>query len=293
MSTILITGATGGLGKAVVETLLKTVSPASLAVLARDPAKAADLQAQGVAVRQGDYTDYDSLVAAFTGVDKLYFVATSSFTDRIAQHENVVKAAVAAKVGHVFYTSFQRKTEDDSSPIAFIEEAHLVTEKLLQSSGLTYTILQHTLYLDVFPPFFGPQVLEMGIIQLPASLGRGAYASRHDLALAGAAALLGTGHENQIYELAADTTYSLADLAQALSTATGKPVSYVSPTPEEFIAQMTQAGVPAEASQMIVALMAAVGQGEFDSPNPMLATLLGRQPESPVAFFKATYAQQQ
>jgi NAD(P)H dehydrogenase (quinone) len=77
MSTILITGATGGLGKAVVETLLKTVSPASLAVLARDPAKAADLQAQGVAVRQGDYTDYDSLVAAFTGVDKLYFVATS------------------------------------------------------------------------------------------------------------------------------------------------------------------------------------------------------------------------
>jgi NAD(P)H dehydrogenase (quinone) len=292
MSTILITGATGGLGKAVVETLLQSVSPASLAVLARDPAKAADLQAQGVAVRQGDYTDYDSLVAAFTGVDKLYFVATSSYTDRVPQHENVVKAAVAAKVGHIFYTSFQRKAEDSSSPTAFIEEAHLVTEKLLQASGLTYTILQHTLYLDVFPPFFGPQVLETGTIYLPAGLGRGAYASRHDLALAGAAVLLGTGHENQTYQLAADTTYSLADLAQALSTATGKPISYVSPTPEEFSVQMTQAGVPAEASQMIVALMASVGQGNFDCPDPTLATLLGRQPESPSAFFKAAYAQQ-
>jgi NAD(P)H dehydrogenase (quinone) len=293
MSTILITGATGGLSKAVVETLLQSVSPASLAVLARDPAKAADLQAKGVAVRQGDYTDYDSLVAAFTGVDKLYFVATSSYTDRVPQHENVVKAAVAANVGHVFYTSFQRKEEDSASPTAFIEEAHLVTEKLLQASGLTYTILQHTLYLDVFPPFFGPQVLETGTIYLPAGLGRGAYASRHDLALAGAAVLLGTGHENQTYQLAADTTYSLADLAQELSTATGKPVSYVSPTPKEFIAQMTQAGVPAELSQMIVALMASVGQGHFDCPDPTLARLLGRQPESPVAFFKATYSQQQ
>jgi NAD(P)H dehydrogenase (quinone) len=288
MRKILVTGATGGLGKAVVETLLQTVPPASLAALARDPAKAAGLQAQGVAIVPGDYADYASLVAAFAGVDKLYFVATSSMTDRIAQHENVVKAAVEAKVGHIFYTSFQRKTEDGSSPVAFIEEAHLATEKLLQQSGLPYTILKHALYLDVFPGFFGP-VLETGTIYLPAENGRGAYASRHDLAVAGAALLTGTGHENKTYELAGSTTYSLADMAQALSTLTGTPVHYVSPAPAEFTAQLAQAGVPAEASQMAAALMAAIAQGEFDFPDPMLAQLLGRRPESPTEFLKAAY----
>jgi NAD(P)H dehydrogenase (quinone) len=288
MSKILVTGATGGLGKAVVETLLATVPPASLTALARDPAKAADLQAQGVAIVPGDYTNYASLVAAFAGVDKLYFVATNSMTDRIAQHENVVKAAAAAKVGHVFYTSMQRKTEDGSSPVAFIEEAHLATEKLLKESGLTYTILQHALYLDVFPGFFGP-VLETGTIYLPAEDGRGAYASRHDMAVAGAALLTGTGHENKTYELASSTTYSLADMAQALSTVAGKPVRYVSPAPADFTAQLAQAGVPAEGRQMAAALMAAIAQGEFDFPDPMLAQLLGRQPQSPAEFLKAAY----
>jgi NAD(P)H dehydrogenase (quinone) len=289
MSTILVTGATGGLGHAVVETLLQTINPTQLAVLARDPAKAADLQAQGVAVRQGDYSDYESLMAAFAGVEKLYFVATSSMTDRIQQHENVVKAATAAGVKHLVYTSFQRKTEDGTSPVAFIEEAHLATEKLIKQSGLTYTILKHALYLDVFPPFFGPQVLENNTIYLPAGTGRGAYASRHDLAVAGAAVLTSPGHENQAYELAANTTYSLADFAEALSTLSGRAIQYVAPSPAEFVAQLTQAGVPAENSQMAAALMSAISQGEFDFPDPTLEKLLGRKPESPTEFLKAAY----
>jgi NAD(P)H dehydrogenase (quinone) len=289
MSTILVTGATGGLGHAVVESLLQTISPTQLAVLVRDPAKAADLQAQGVAVRQGDYSDYSSLTAAFAGVEKLYFVATSSMTDRIGQHENVVRAAVAAGVKHLVYTSFQRKTEDGTSPVAFIEEAHLATEKLIKQSGLTYTILKHALYLDVFPPFFGPQVLENNTIYLPAGTGRGAYASRHDLGVAGAAVLTSPGHESQTYELAANTTYSLADLAQVLSTLSGRPIQYVAPSPTEFIAQLTQAGVPTEGSQMAAALMSAIAQGEFDFPDPTLEKLLGRKPESATEFFKAAY----
>jgi NAD(P)H dehydrogenase (quinone) len=291
MSTILVTGATGGLGHAVVETLLKTISPTQLAVLVRDPAKADDLHAQGVAVRQGDYSDYSSLTAAFAGVEKLYFVATNSMTnrDRIEQHENVVNAALAAEVKHVIYNSLQRKTEDGTSPVAFIEEAHLATEKLIKQSGLTYTILKHTLYLDVFPPFFGPQVLENNTIYLPAGTGRGAYVSRHDLAVASAAVLTSPGHENQTYELAANTTYSLDDLAQALSTLSGRPIQYVAPSPTEFITQLTQAGVPAESSRLAAALMSAIAQGELDLPDPTLEKLLGRKPESPTELFKAAY----
>lgn len=289
MSNILVTGATGGLGHAVIENLLRTVGPQQLAVLVRDPAKAAGLQAQGVRVLQGDYTDYASLTKAFAGVDKLLLVSGNDVPNRVPQHTNAINAAVAAGVKHLVYTSFQRKTEDGSSAVAFVAEAHLATEKLLRESGLTYTILKNALYLDVLPLFMGPQVIETDIIYLPAGPGRGAFASRHDLGAAGAAVLTGTGHENQTYELAATVTHSFADIAQLLSELSGKTIQHVSPTPAEFTAQLTQAGVPAESIQMAQAFAVAIGQGEFDFPDPTLERLLGRAPESAADFLKQAY----
>ncbi len=289
MSKFLVTGATGGLGKAVVETLLKTVRADQIAVLVRDPAKAAGLQAQGVTIRQGDYTDYASLVAAFTGIDKVLLVSGNDITQRVPQHTNAIKAAVAAGVKHLIYTSAQRKTDDGSSAVTFVTEAHLATERLLKASGLTYTILRNALYLDVLPQFMGPQVLETGTIYLPAGAGRGSFASRADLGAAGAAVLTGTGHENKTYELASTTTYSFADIAHLLSDLAGKPVHYVSPSPAEFSAQLTQAGVPAEGVQMATAFSVAIGQGEFDLPDATLEKLLGHAPESAADFLKAAY----
>ncbi len=105
MSNILVTGATGGLGKAVVEQLLKNGGADQLSVLARDPAKATDLQAQGVHVHKGDYTDYASLLAAFAGVDKLFLVSGNDVHNRVPQHANVIKAATEAGVKHIVYTS--------------------------------------------------------------------------------------------------------------------------------------------------------------------------------------------
>lgn len=120
-----------------------------------------------------------------------------------------------------------------------------------------------------------------------AGTGRGAFASRADL---GAAAMLtGAGHENQTYELANDTTYSFADIAQLLSDLSGKEVRYVSPTVAEFTAQLTQAGVPAEGIQMAAAFSQAIAQGEFDAPSETLAKLIGRAPESAADFLKAAY----
>ncbi|RZK30804.1 MAG: SDR family oxidoreductase, partial [Hymenobacter sp.] len=249
MSKILVTGATGGLGRAVVDNLLKTTSPTQLVVLARDPAKAADLQAQGVAVAPGDYNDYASLVAAFAGVDKLFLVSSNDIPNRVSQHTNAINAAKEAGVQHVVYTSFQRKTEDGSSAASFIAEAHLATEKLLKESGLAYTILKNALYLEVLPLFMGP-VLETGTLYLPAGEGKVPYASRADMGAAGAAVLTGTGHENQSYELSADTSYSFADIANILSDLSGKTIRYVSPAAEEFGTQLAAAGVPAEAIQM-------------------------------------------
>ena len=289
MRTILVTGATGGLGKAVVENLLRTTSPAQLSVLVRDPTKAASLQAQGVTVRQGDYANYASLVRAFAGIDKVLLVSGNDFTQRVPQHTNAINAAKAAGVKQLVYTSAQRKTEDGSSPIAFVTEAHLATEKLLRESGLTYTILQNGLYLDALPQFMGPQVLETGTIYLPAGTGRGAFASRANMGAAAAAVLTGAGHENQTYELTGRTSYSFADIARILSDLTGKEVHYIAPTVAEFTTQLAQAGVPAEGIQLAAAFSQAIAQGEFDAPGETLAKLIGRAPESAADFLKATY----
>jgi NAD(P)H dehydrogenase (quinone) len=288
MSKILVTGATGGLGKAVVENLLKTVSPGDIAVLVRDPAKAADLQAQGVTVKQGDYNDYASLVAAFQGVDKLFLVSSNDVPNRVPQHANAVNAAKEAGVKHVVYTSFQRKTEDGSSAAWAIADAHLATEKLLKDSGLTYTILKNALYLDVLPLFMGP-VLDTNTIYLPAGEGKVPYASRTDMGTAGAAVLTGTGHENQSYEISNDTSYSFHDIAKILSNLTGKTIQYVSPTAEEFGTALAAAGVPAEAIEMTAGFCVAMAQGEFDFPGTELEKLLGRKPETAAQFLKAAY----
>jgi len=164
MSKILVTGATGGLGSAVVNALLAKTEASNIAVLVRDAAKVEALKEKGVNILVGDYSDFDSLVAAFQGIDKLYFVSGNDIHNRIPQQENVVKAAVAAGVKHVVYTSFQRKNETATSPIAFVAEGHLKTEEWLKASGLTYTILKHGLYTDLLPMFVGEQVLETGVI---------------------------------------------------------------------------------------------------------------------------------
>ncbi|MGI4869624.1 MAG: SDR family oxidoreductase [Janthinobacterium lividum] len=289
MSKILVTGATGGLGRAVVESLLPTTDAHQISVLARDPAKAADLQAQGVTVHQGDYNDYASLVRAFSGIDKVLLVSSNDLPNRTAQHANVLKAAQEAGVQHVVYTSAQRKTEDGSSAVTFVTEAHIATEKLLKASGLTYTILKNALYLDVLPQFMGPQVLETSTIYLPAGTGKGSFASRADMGAAGAAVLTGSGHENQTYEIAGNSSYSYADIAQLLSQLTGKTIHYVAASPNEFKEQLAQAGVPAEMAMFATAFSQGIAQGEFDLPDPTLAQLIGREPESAREFLKQAY----
>ncbi|NLR62323.1 SDR family oxidoreductase [Chitinophaga polysaccharea] len=280
MAKILVTGATGQLGKVVVDELISNSSATDIAVLVRDPAKAAHWQAQGVTVLQGDYSDYPSLVAAFKGIDKLYFISSNSMTGRIAHHTHVLNAAVAAKVGHVFFTSAHRKTEDGSSPVAFIVNEYLETEKLLKETGITYTLLLHALYADVLPGFLGDKVLEYGMISLPAGAGKAAYATREDLGIAGARLLLSSGHENKSYTLAGNKATSFEELAAIFTALSGKEVKYVAAAPGAFTAQLVQAGVPVEYAQAVTAFAEAIGAGEFDLPDNTLADILGREPES-------------
>lgn len=289
MSKILVTGATGPLGKAVVDELLKNTAAENIAVLARDPSKAAGLAEAGVTVLQGDYNDYNSLLAAFKGTDKLYFVSGNDVTGRIPQHENVVKAAIAAKVGHIFYSSFDRKTEDGSSAIAFVAAAHLHTEQLLKASGIPYTILKHSVYTDMLPMFLGGKVLETGIY-LPAGKGKVAFATRQDMGIAGAKLMLGSGHENKSYVLGDDVSYSFDDIAAILSELSGKTITYTAASVAEYTAQLAVAGVPAEHGQIFAAFGQAIDQGEFDASDGTLAKILGRKPESLRAYLKRAFS---
>jgi NAD(P)H dehydrogenase (quinone) len=295
MGKILVTGATGQLGFQEIQLLLAAVPPAHLAVLARDLAHTRDpekwraIQNQGIEIREGHYDQYDTLVKAFRGVDKLYFIASNDLANRLAQHERVVAAAVEAKVGHIFYTSYQRKTEGSTSPMTFVAEAHLKTETWIKESGLVYTILEHGLYTDLLPMFMGDYVLESGVIFLPAGHGKAAFVARQDIAAAEAAILTGTGHENKVYELAGSQSFSLHDIAAMLSELTGKEIRYLAPSQEEFTAELTRGGVPAEAVQGVAGVCSAIAQGEFDAPNDMVLRLTGRSPVTVQEFLKASY----
>ena len=291
MKKILVTGATGPLGSSVVESLLKKVPASSIAILARNADKAAGLAKQGVEIREGDYDNYASLVTAFKGIDKLYFVSGNDTAHRMSQHDNVVRAAKEAGVQHVVYTSIPHADDFSASPIAFVVNSHVQTEKLLQNAGFTYTILQHGLYTDMIPVFAGPQLLETKTIYLPAGEGRVAAAVRADMGEAGANVLLDTTgkYDNKILQLTGPEDISFADAARYISDATGQTISYYSPSAEEFTTTLTSAGLPGHVVHIITAFASAIRIGELQLVTSHLEELLGRKPTSAEAFLKAVY----
>lgn len=287
---ILVTGATGHFGKSAIHFLLKKgVPPHQIAALVRDESKAADLKEQGIVLRKGDYDDYASLVTGFTGVDKLLLVSGSDIAHRSKQQTNAVKAAKEAGVKYILYTSFERRNETDASPIAFVAKAHIETEQNIRDTGIPYTFFRNNLYTDFIPVFIGEKVLETGVYW-PSADGRLASATREDMAEAAANVLTGAGHEGKEYVIANTENSSFADVAAILSKLSGKTVSYTSPSPEEYKAALTHAGVPEMYINMFAAFAEAIKQGEFESSKTDLELLLGRKPVSTAAYLETIFA---
>ena len=290
---ILVTGATGHLGKATVDFLLqKGVTPASIAVLVRDEKKAAEFQKKGVTLTLGDYDNYNSLVNAFKGVDKLFFISASDVFNRSKQHENVVNAAKESGVSHIVYTSFSSTNETESSAIAMVAESHLKTEKWIKESGIGYTILKNGIYMDMLPVFMGDHVLQTGMITQPAGNGKSAYASRNDMAEVASNILTSPGHEGKTYTLAGEKSYSYHDIANILSKVTGKEIKYISPTPEDFGRMLKEAQVPDAYIGLFTAFSVAKAKGEFDTPDATLEKLLGKKTTTLEEYLKDVYSKQ-
>lgn len=291
MSKILVTGATGHLGAAVTTCLLEKTDVSNVSILVRNPEKAAAFREKGVRIEVGDYEDTAALKKALTGIDKLYLVSGLD-ANRGAQHENVINAAKEAGVKHIVYTSFQHKTETGHPDLAFIAEGHLYTEKVLKASGVTYTILQHGLYAEVIPTFAGENLLQSKTIFLPAGEGKTAFATRGDMAEAGALVLLdGTGKfDNQTMELAGSETVSWREIAALISDATGETITYVNPSVADFSSALKNAGVPQEIIGLSVGFSQAISAGEFEAVNGKLEELIGRKPATVKEYLSEAYA---
>ena len=290
MSKILVTGATGELGKQTIQHLVSKTNVSNIAALVRDESKAAELKEMGVEIKIGNYDDIQSLINAFKGIDKLFFVSASDIEKRLPQHKNVMEAAKKSNVKHVVYTSFVRKNETDSSPIAALGKAHIYTDDFMQKSGITYTILRHTLYMEFAPFFMGDKVVENQMVYLPSGNGKVAFLLRSEMAEIAANVLTSKSHENKIYNISGEEALSYGDIAKIISEITGKDIKFVSPSVEEFVQTMKKAGVPEEMIGMSVGFAQAIEQGEFDIANPEISKLLGRKPVSLESFLSQVYS---
>ncbi|NTF16444.1 SDR family oxidoreductase [Agrobacterium tumefaciens] len=285
--TIIVTGASGKLGRATISELLKTVAPSKIAALVRDPAKVNDLLELGIDVRQGDYADKESLVKAFKGVEKLLLVSGTVSPDRLNQQLNAISAARDARVNHVVYTSIQRR-EASGYFIPMVTDVDRATEAALKNAGGTYTIMQNSLYLDVLPFTFAKNVLNEGI-RLPGGPKGGALAARSDLASANAIVLTEDGHNGKTYSLGASETATFSDMAATLSKVCGKDIRYSDIPVETFVIEKSAEGFPAEAARFLSEWLRALGDGEFGEVSGDLERILGRKPITCDEFLAAHY----
>lgn len=286
---ILVTGATGKLGSLVAEALLKKTEASNIVVMVRDRAKARDLDAKGIEVRIANYNDKASMTKAFNNIGKIYFVSGNDLEKRVEQHKNVVKAAEEAKVDHVIYTSFGPGNYSENSPFYAVAKGHLAAEESLKNSGLAYTILKHNLYMEVIPLFAGENLLESKTIFLPAEDGKTAFMARKDMAFLAAEILTGSGHENKIYDVSGDKSYSFNEIASLISEVSGKEINYISPSVEEFQATLKGYGVSAPAIAMTVMFAKGIAQGEFNKTATTFKDLTGKDITSLKTFLKEVY----
>lgn len=284
---LLVTGATGQLGKGIVQFLEQKNKLSEVAVLVRDAAKANDLKEKGVTIRIGDYHQPELLEEALKGIDTVVLISSNDFNDRIGQHKNVVDAAKNNGVKHILYTGVSMNAIDTSPLKPFLGD-HYETEAYIKASGIPYTFLQHSLYADVLPMFIGPNPVETGVF-FAAGEGKVTFADRLDLAEAIANILISEGHINKTYRMTNTTAYSFQEVATYLSELSGKEVSYVSPTEKEFQEALEGMGLPTPIVQMSLGFAAGIKNNDFDTPFSDLQTILGRKPTDLKAYLQKTY----
>lgn len=271
---IVVTGASGALGRLVVEGLLEKVPAAQIVAAVREPAKVAYLAARGVQVRRADYGDPASLDAALAGAERVLLVSANVVGQRTAQHRNVIDAARRAGVKLLAYTSILHA---DSSPLRLAEE-HVASEAAIRASGLPYTLLRNGWYFENFNGRIAGAA-QRGEVVGSAGEGRIAAAARADYAAA-AVAVLTLPTPKEVYELAGSTSFTLAELAAETARQAGRSVAYQDMAPQAFAGVLAGAGVPAPWPELLADSDAGAARGGLFDGGKMLEALIGRPTRS-------------
>ncbi|HEK19591.1 SDR family oxidoreductase [Mucilaginibacter sp.] len=287
---ILVTGATGNLGKATIDSLInRGVSPNNITALVRDENKSAELRLKGLQIKIGDYQDFESLQSAFRGVDRLLLVSSSAdISKRFEQHKNVINAAKESRVGHLIYTSFDM-IDLQQSVMGDEVLYHARTADYLKRSAIPYTLMDNTMYADMIPFLIGKDILNNGV-SIPAGDGRTPFLPISEMAEANAVILTTRGHENKEYVISAETAFSFAEIADLLSDITGKTITYHQPELSTYIAQLILTGASEDDAAYIARFAGAIARGEFDTNKSDVKKLLGRSPVNLKDFLQSIYS---
>lgn len=268
---IVVTGASGQLGRLVIHSLLKRIPASQIVAAVRNPASVADLAQLGVQVRQADYTQPASLSTAFAGAKKLLLISSNEVGQRVAQHAAVITAAKQAGVELLAYTSLLHA---DSSPLGLAAE-HQQTEQLIRDSGLAHAILRNGWYTENYLAAL-PAALAHGVLLGSAGEGRIASAARADYAEAAAVALTTPQRSGAIYELAGDEAYTLAQLAVEVTRVSGKSVVYQDLPEADYRAALLNAGLPEGLARLLADSDKGASQGGLLDESHQLSALIAR-----------------
>ena len=268
---IVVTGASGQLGRLVIQSLLQTVPAAGIVAAVRQPAAVADLAALGVQVRQADYAQPATLDAAFQGATKVLLVSSNALGERVAQHGNVIDAARRAGVALLAYTSLLHA---DTSPLGLAAE-HTATEALLRASGVPHVLLRNGWYTENYLASL-PAVLQHGAVIGSAGEGRIASAARADYAAAAAAVLTRDDQAGLVHELAGDTSYTLAEFAAEVGRQTGRTIPYINLPEADYRGALLGAGLPEPLAHLLADSDVGASKGGLFDDGQRLSQLIGR-----------------
>jgi NAD(P)H dehydrogenase (quinone) len=273
---ILITGATGHLGSAVIEQLLKMIPSNQISIITRKEEKRIELEVKDFNAFLGSYDNVVSLEKAMNGIDTVLLISSGDQGDRMQEHKNVVDTAKKMGIKHIAYTSRCLRNRNTLANKLMVE--HFETEDYIMASGLHYTFFRNILYMDAVPQFIGGnEALEKGIF-LPAGDGKVAFALRSEMGEAMANVLIKEEVENKIYHFTGDAVYSFNDISTALTELSGKEVKYTDVDATAFAGMMKQRNLPDNMIQKIVDFITDIKHNQEADIYNDLENLLGRKP---------------